>query len=48
MFHMWNNVKKKLKNNAKDIKDIYYALSRAYNIYKFNSLIKKLDIIDPR
>lgn len=32
----------------KDIKDVYYALAKAYTVQKFNSPMKKLDVIDSK
>ena len=48
MYHLWNNVKGKFKKSAKHIKDLYFALSRAYTVYEFNTLMRQLDGIDHR
>ncbi|XP_019238133.1 PREDICTED: uncharacterized protein LOC109218234 [Nicotiana attenuata] len=48
MFHLWQNVKRTLKKHHKQLKDIFFALARAYTIEKFEYHMTELCKIDPR
>ncbi|XP_070018818.1 uncharacterized protein [Nicotiana sylvestris] len=48
MFHLWQNVKRTFKKHHKQLKDIFFALARAYTIEKFEYHMTELCNIDPR
>ncbi|XP_019242081.1 PREDICTED: uncharacterized protein LOC109222135 [Nicotiana attenuata] len=48
MFHLWQNVKRTFKKHHKQLKDIFFALARAYTIEKFEYHMTEMCKIDPR
>ncbi|XP_019251369.1 PREDICTED: uncharacterized protein LOC109230311 [Nicotiana attenuata] len=48
MFHLWQNVKRTFKKHHKQLKDIFFALARAYTIEKFDYHMTEMCKIDPR
>ncbi|XP_075100555.1 uncharacterized protein LOC107797124 [Nicotiana tabacum] len=48
MFHLWQNVKRTFKKHHKQLKDIFFALVRAYTIEKFDYHMTEMCKIDPR
>ncbi|XP_075080331.1 uncharacterized protein LOC142165851 [Nicotiana tabacum] len=48
MFHLWQNVKRTFKKHHKQLKDIFFALARAYAIEKFEYHMTEMCKIDPR
>ncbi|XP_019263053.1 PREDICTED: uncharacterized protein LOC109240826 [Nicotiana attenuata] len=48
MFHLWQNVKRTIKKHHKQLKDIFFALARAYTIEKFDYHMTKMCKIDLR
>nr|XP_016459765.1 PREDICTED: uncharacterized protein LOC107783306 [Nicotiana tabacum] len=48
IFHLWQNVKRTFKKHHKQLKDIFFALARAYTIEKFEYHMTELCKIDPR
>ncbi|XP_019248380.1 PREDICTED: uncharacterized protein LOC109227635 [Nicotiana attenuata] len=48
MFHLWHNVKHTFKKHHKQLKDIFFALARAYTIEKFDYHMTEMCKIDPR
>ncbi|XP_019239639.1 PREDICTED: uncharacterized protein LOC109219619 [Nicotiana attenuata] len=48
MFHLWQNVKRTFKKHHKQLKDILFALARAYTIEKFEYHMTGMCKIDPR
>ncbi|XP_070022631.1 uncharacterized protein [Nicotiana sylvestris] len=47
-FHLWQNVKRTFKKHHKQLKDIFFALARAYTIEKFEYHMTEMCKIDPR
>ncbi|XP_019240680.1 PREDICTED: uncharacterized protein LOC109220675 [Nicotiana attenuata] len=48
MFHLWQNVKRTFKKHHKQLKDIFFALARAYTVEKFEYHMTEMCKIDPR
>ncbi|XP_019262296.1 PREDICTED: uncharacterized protein LOC109240126 [Nicotiana attenuata] len=48
MFHLWNNIKTNFRKSQKQIKEVYFALARAYTIEEFNRHMAVLEAIDSR
>nr|XP_016439273.1 PREDICTED: uncharacterized protein LOC107765171 [Nicotiana tabacum] len=48
MFHLWQNVKRTFKKHHKQLKDIFFALARAYAIEKCEYYMTEMCKIDPR
>ncbi|XP_070022697.1 uncharacterized protein [Nicotiana sylvestris] len=48
MFHLWHNVKRTFKKHHKQLKDIFFALVRAYTIEKFDYHMIEMCKTDPR
>ncbi|XP_019256282.1 PREDICTED: uncharacterized protein LOC109234669 [Nicotiana attenuata] len=48
MFHMWNNIKTNFRKSQKQIKEVYFALARAYIVEEFNRHMAELEAIDSR
>ncbi|XP_019237581.1 PREDICTED: uncharacterized protein LOC109217767 [Nicotiana attenuata] len=48
MLHLWQNVKRTFKKHHKQLKDIFFALARAYTIKKFDYHMIEMCKIDPR
>ncbi|XP_070055215.1 uncharacterized protein [Nicotiana tomentosiformis] len=46
MFHLWNNIKTNFRKSQKQIKDVYFALPRAYTVEEFNTYMAELEAID--
>nr|XP_016504658.1 PREDICTED: uncharacterized protein LOC107822626 [Nicotiana tabacum] len=48
MFHLRNNIKTNIRKNQKQIKEVYFALARAYTLEEFNRHMAELEAIDSR
>nr|XP_009764568.1 PREDICTED: uncharacterized protein LOC104216248 [Nicotiana sylvestris] len=48
MFHLWNNIKTNFRKSQKQIKEVYFALARAYTVEEFNRHMAELEAIDSR
>ncbi|XP_019242390.1 PREDICTED: uncharacterized protein LOC109222491 [Nicotiana attenuata] len=48
MFHLWNNIKTNFRKSQKQIKEVYFALARAYTVEEFNMHMAELEAIDSR
>ncbi|XP_016485814.1 uncharacterized protein LOC107806203 [Nicotiana tabacum] len=48
MFHLWNNIKTNFRKSQKQIKELYFALARAYTVEEFNRHMAELEAIDSR
>ncbi|XP_019267402.1 PREDICTED: uncharacterized protein LOC109244720 [Nicotiana attenuata] len=48
IFYLWQNVKRTFKKHHKQLKDIFFALARAYTIEKFDYHMTEMCKIDPR
>nr|XP_016484842.1 PREDICTED: uncharacterized protein LOC107805328 [Nicotiana tabacum] len=48
MFHLWNNIKTNFRKSQKQIKEVYFALARAYIVEEFNKHMAELEAIDSR
>ncbi|XP_016484273.1 uncharacterized protein LOC107804849 [Nicotiana tabacum] len=48
IWNLWNNVKKKYKKNHLQLKDIFFAMAKAYTIEKFNYHMVEVERIDKR
>ncbi|XP_070028571.1 uncharacterized protein [Nicotiana sylvestris] len=48
MFCLWNNIKTNFRKNQKQIKEVYFALARAYTVEEFNRHMTELEAIDSR
>ncbi|XP_019224696.1 PREDICTED: uncharacterized protein LOC109206331 [Nicotiana attenuata] len=48
MFHLWQNVKRTFKKQHKQLKDIFFALARAYTVEKFEYHMTEMCKIDLR
>ncbi|XP_075088100.1 uncharacterized protein LOC107796086 [Nicotiana tabacum] len=48
MFHLWNNIKTNFRKIQKQIKEVYFALARAYTVEEFNRHMAELEAIDSR
>ncbi|XP_070052649.1 uncharacterized protein [Nicotiana tomentosiformis] len=47
IFHLWNNIKKQFKNHDQ-LREVFFAMARAYKIEDFNRLMQDMDNIDKR
>ncbi|XP_070047003.1 uncharacterized protein [Nicotiana tomentosiformis] len=48
IFHLWNNIKKQFKKNHDWLREVFFAMARAYKIKNFNRLMQDMDSIDKR
>ncbi|XP_070008591.1 uncharacterized protein [Nicotiana sylvestris] len=48
MFHLRNNIKTNIRKSQKQIKEVYFALARAYTLEEFNRHMAELEAIDSR
>jgi len=48
IFHLWNNIKKQFKKNHDRLREVFFAMARAYKIEDFNRLMQDMDNIDKR
>ncbi|XP_070054965.1 uncharacterized protein [Nicotiana tomentosiformis] len=48
IFHLWNNIKKQFKKNHDRMREVFFAIVKAYKIEDFNRLMQDMDIIDKR
>ncbi|XP_070002290.1 uncharacterized protein [Nicotiana sylvestris] len=48
MFHLWNSNKTNFRKSQKQIKEVYFALARAYTVEEFNRHMAELEAIDSR
>ncbi|XP_075099824.1 uncharacterized protein LOC142176365 [Nicotiana tabacum] len=48
IFHLWNNIKKQFKKNRDWLREVFFAMARAYKIEDFNRLMEDMDNIDKR
>ncbi|XP_070035987.1 uncharacterized protein [Nicotiana tomentosiformis] len=48
IFHLWNNIKKQFKKNHDRLREVFFAMARAYKIEDFNHLMQDMDNIDKR
>ncbi|XP_009780086.1 uncharacterized protein [Nicotiana sylvestris] len=48
IFHLWNNIKKQFKKNHDRLREVFFAMARAYKIEDFNCLMEDMDSIDKR
>nr|XP_016435696.1 PREDICTED: uncharacterized protein LOC107761918 [Nicotiana tabacum] len=48
MFHLWNNIKTNFRKSLKQIKEVYFALARAYTVEEFNRHMAELEAINSR
>ncbi|XP_019242596.1 PREDICTED: uncharacterized protein LOC109222731 [Nicotiana attenuata] len=48
IFHLWNNIKKQFKKNHDWLREVFFAMARAYKIEDFNRLMQDMDSVDKR
>nr|XP_009804402.1 PREDICTED: uncharacterized protein LOC104249631 [Nicotiana sylvestris] len=48
IFHLWNNIKKQFNKNHDRLREVFFAMARAYKIEDFNRLMEDMDSIDKR
>nr|XP_009590439.1 uncharacterized protein LOC104087612 [Nicotiana tomentosiformis] len=48
IYHIWNNIKKQFKKNHDQLREVFFAMAKAYKIEYFNLLMQDMDNIDKR
>ncbi|XP_009614291.1 uncharacterized protein [Nicotiana tomentosiformis] len=48
IYHIWNNIKKQFKKNHDRLREVFFAMAKAYKIEDFNLLMQDMDNIDKR
>ncbi|XP_075091665.1 uncharacterized protein LOC142171859 [Nicotiana tabacum] len=48
IFYLWNNIKKQFKKNHDRLREVFFAMARAYKIEDFNRPMQDMDSIDKR
>ncbi|XP_070055421.1 uncharacterized protein [Nicotiana tomentosiformis] len=48
IYHIWNNIKKQFKKNHDRLREVFFAMARAYKIEDFNLLMQDMDSTDKR
>ncbi|XP_070054722.1 uncharacterized protein [Nicotiana tomentosiformis] len=48
IWHLWNNVKNNYKKNHLQLKDIFFAMAKAYTVVKFDYHMAEVERIDKR
>ncbi|XP_075102194.1 uncharacterized protein LOC107782161 [Nicotiana tabacum] len=48
MWHIWTNIRAKLKKGHLKLNELYFATARSYTLDEFNEWMSKIEEIDPR
>lgn len=48
MWHLWGNVKKKIRKSHDALSEIFYTMAKSYSKSEFHNLMKKVEVVDVR
>ncbi|XP_047261229.1 uncharacterized protein LOC124894690 [Capsicum annuum] len=48
MWHLWGNVKKKIRKSHDALSEIFYTMAKSYSKSEFHNLMEKVEVVDVR